>query len=82
MLRIAVLTVALGVAIVPAAQAQSSSDRGNAQERTACHPDVVKFCQTQLQVNPNDLGGILNCLQTNRANISTACQKVLASHGQ
>ena len=48
----------------------------------ACHPDVVKFCQTQLEVNPNDVGGILNCLQTNRTKISTACQSVLTSHGQ
>jgi hypothetical protein len=81
MFRISALTVALSLAAM-AAQAQSSPDKGNAQERAACHPDVVKFCQTQLEVNPNDLGGILNCLQTNRAKISAACQKVLTSHGQ
>jgi hypothetical protein len=53
-----------------------------AKERAACHPDVLKFCQTQLEVNPNDVGGILNCLQTNRIKISAACQNVLTSHGQ
>jgi hypothetical protein len=57
-------------------------DRGNAQEQDACRPDVDKFCQTQLQVNPNDVLGILSCLQANRTRISTGCQKVLASHGQ
>jgi hypothetical protein len=56
--------------------------QGNDQERAACHPDVTKFCQVQLQVNPNDVLGILGCLQANRSKISKACQTVLASHGQ
>jgi hypothetical protein len=56
--------------------------QGNEEERAACHPDVTKFCQVQLQVNPNDVLGILGCLQANRTKISAGCQKVLASHGQ
>ncbi len=56
--------------------------QGNDQERAACHPDVTKYCQVQLQVNPNDVLGILGCLQANRPKISKACQTVLASHGQ
>jgi hypothetical protein len=56
--------------------------QGNEEERAACHPDVTKYCQVQLQVNPNDVLGILGCLQANRAKISKACQTVLASHGQ
>jgi hypothetical protein len=56
--------------------------QGNDEERAACHPDVTKFCQVQLQVNPNDVLGILGCLQANRPKISKACQTVLASHGQ
>jgi hypothetical protein len=36
----------------------------------------------QLQVNPNDVLGILGCLQANRGKISKTCQTVLASHGQ
>src|SRR5271168_2615332 len=55
---------------------------GNPQERDACHPDVTRFCQTQLQVNPNDVLGILGCLQANRPKISSACREMLASHGQ
>jgi hypothetical protein len=57
-------------------------DRGNDQEQAACHPDVTRYCQTQLAANPDDILGILGCLQSNRAKISTACQRVLASHGQ
>ena len=52
------------------------------RKRAACHPDVTKFCQTQLEVNPQDVLGILGCLQANRSKISNACQQVLASHGQ
>lgn len=91
MFRISVLTIVLAFAAAATAQAQmppqpppvaSPLGQGNDQERAACHPDVVKHCQTQLQVNPNDVLGILGCLQTNRTKISAACQQVLASHGQ
>lgn len=64
------------------APVQGMGGQGNEQERAACHPDVTKFCQVQLQVNPNDVLGILGCLQANRTKISKACQTVLASHGQ
>jgi hypothetical protein len=43
---------------------------------------AVWFCQTQLQINPNDLLVILGCLKANRPKISRACQQVLANHGQ
>ena len=56
--------------------------QGTHKERDACHPDVKRYCQAQLQVNPDDVLGILGCLQTNRSKISQACQQVLASHGQ
>jgi hypothetical protein len=82
MFRIMVLTAGLVLATGTFARAQTSSQQGSESERAACHPDVVKFCQTQLEVNPNDVGGILNCLQTNRTKISAACQTVLTSHGQ
>jgi hypothetical protein len=51
--------------------------QGNEQERAACHPDVVKFCQDSIP----DQFRILTCLQTNRQKISKACGGVLASHG-
>src|SRR5580698_3097671 len=59
--------------------AASPLTQGNDQERAACHPDVVKFCQVELKANPDDIFGILGCLKQNRAKISGACQQVLAS---
>lgn len=91
MFRVSILTFAL---VLPAASASAQKlppqpppvngplDQGDARERAACHPDVKRFCQTQLEINPNDVLGILGCLQTNRDKISHACQEVLASHGQ
>jgi hypothetical protein len=94
MVRISVLTFAFAIAASATALAQqfppqpppvkgaAGGDQGTERERDACHPDVTKYCQTQLQVNPNDLLGILGCLQQNRPKISAACREVLASHGQ
>ena len=82
MVRILFPAAGLVLAAATVAYAQAPSQQGSASERAACHADVVKFCQTQLEVNPNDVGGILNCLQTNRTKISAACQGVLTSHGQ
>jgi hypothetical protein len=93
MVRLSVLTFAFAIAAGATALAQfpaqpppvkgpAGGDTGTEKERDACHPDVVKYCQTQLQVNPNDVLGILGCLQQNRPKISGACREVLASHGQ
>lgn len=93
MRRIAILTIALALAAGATAYAQQMPPQpppvagmgmgdGNPQERAACHPDVTKFCQTQLEVNPQDVLGILGCLRANRTKISHACEQVLASHGQ
>ncbi len=92
MFRKPALTMAFTLAAAAIAHAQqmpaqpppvaSPLGQGNPQERAACHPDVTKYCQVQLQINPNDVLGILGCLQTNRTKISHACQEVLASHGQ
>jgi len=89
MIRISMLSIAFVFAAAAAAAQQfppqpppAAMNQGNDRERAACHPDVTRFCQTQLQVNPNDTLGILGCLQANRPKISRACQQVLASHGQ
>jgi hypothetical protein len=87
----AMLTIALVLAAGPAALAQfppqpppasSPLMQGTEQERAACHPDVVKYCQAELKTNENDVFGILGCLQRNRSRISSPCNQVLASHGQ
>jgi len=93
MLRVSILTITLALAAGTTTHAQQMppqpppvsgpmGGQGDPQERAACHPDVTKFCQTQLEVNPQDVLGILGCLQANRPHISHACQEVLASHGQ
>ena len=92
MLRTAMLTIAFALAaagagaqtLPPQPPPVSGPFGGQAspEERAACHPDVTKFCQKQLDLNPDDVLGILGCLQSNRARISVACQEVLASHGQ
>ena len=88
MIRISMVSIAF-VFAAAAINAQTfppqpppAANQGNDKERAACHPDVTRFCQAQLQVNPNDTLGILGCLQANRPKISHACQQVLASHGQ
>lgn len=92
MIRISVLTIAFTLTAAAGGQTQpfpaqpapvaSPTQQGTEKERDACHPDVNRFCQAQLQINPDDVLGILGCLQTNRSRISRACQEVLASHGQ
>ncbi len=89
MIRISIVSIALVFAVTAASAQQfppqpppAAMNQGNDKERAACHPDVTRFCQTQLQINPNDMLGILGCLQSNRPKISHACQDVLASHGQ
>ena len=92
MFRISILTIAFALAAGAVARAQnlppqpppvaSPLGQGNPQERAACHPDVIKYCQTQVDANPDDVLGILGCLQANRPKISHACQEVLASHGE
>jgi hypothetical protein len=81
MFRISILTIAFTLVAGGVVLAQGAGSQGNEQERAACHPDVMKYCQTQLMINPNDMGGILYCLQQNRTQISAACQKVLSGHG-
>jgi hypothetical protein len=90
MLRTSILTIALVLTVGPAAVAQmpaqpppvKSPMQGNDQERAACHPDVVRYCKELVKDDNSDVFAILSCLQTNRTKISSACQQVLASHGQ
>ena len=56
--------------------------QGDEQDRAACRRDVKRFCQSELQRNPNDMLSITSCLQANRAKISRACRNALASYGR
>jgi hypothetical protein len=87
-MRLSNLTLAILLAGATTALAQrfpaqpAAPDTGNDAERSACRPDVVKFCQAELSKNQDDVFAILACLQTNRTKITPACQQVLANHGQ
>lgn len=54
----------------------------SAQERGACRQDVRRFCQAELQRNPDDVLSITGCLQANRGKISRVCRNALARNGQ
>jgi hypothetical protein len=74
-----VFAAALTLAAVTSASAQG---QGDARERAACRPDVMRFCRQVIKDTNDDVFSILNCLQSHRARISRACNAVLASHGQ
>jgi hypothetical protein len=86
--RIAGLALALLLVGASLARAQfppqpaAPSLPGSEQQRAACHPDVVRFCQRELATNKDDIFAILGCLQRNRARISVACRHVLAENGK
>ena len=56
--------------------------QGSQQERAACRGDVKRFCQSELQRNPDDVLSLNGCLQANRARLSRGCRSVFVSHGQ
>lgn len=92
MLRTIALATALTLIAIPMVSAQvpkqpppvaNPMGQGDARERAACHPDVVRYCKQLIKDDANaDVFGILNCLQANRQQISKACNQVLVSHGQ
>jgi len=63
-------------------QKSSAQSLGSRQEDAACRQDVKRFCQSELQKNPNDTLSITGCLQANRAKLSRSCRNTLASHSQ
>jgi hypothetical protein len=56
--------------------------QANDLERAACRQDVRRFCQAELQRNPDDALSITGCLRANRTKISRACRNTLLTHGQ
>ena len=85
--KVALLTAIAAAWVVPAA-AQSPLPplpfppypcrKVRRRQRTACAPDVHRFCEAALQ----DTMRVLACLQSNRPRISAGCNRVLVSHGQ
>jgi hypothetical protein len=79
MLRTIVFATALTVTASTVALAQG---QGDARERAACRPDVMRFCKQVIKDTNEDVISILNCLQSHRTRLSRACNQVLVSHGQ
>jgi hypothetical protein len=73
--RIALLLVAFSFVSVSSA----SFAQGTPEERAACRGDVRRLCA---KVAGGDQFEVLSCLQSKRNQLSRACKKVLASHGQ
>ena len=71
----------LNIAGAQQLSAQSIS-QASEQERGACRQDVRRFCQAELQRNPDDMLSITGCLQANRTKISRTCRNALARNGQ
>jgi hypothetical protein len=68
----------LSVSVSSGAIAQQQRS-GTPEEQKACARDVQRFCRPLM-----DQGDfvILACLQQNRPKLTTACSRVLTSHGQ
>ena len=64
---------------LPLAVMASSAAAQQKQGHDACARDVSRFCRAQMQDGDQI---VLACLKQNRARISKACQRMLASHGQ
>jgi len=74
----AICALVLGISGV-----QQVSAQANDQERAACRQDVKRFCQAELQRNPDDvIKYYWLSAQANRSRISRVCRSALANHGQ
>ena len=76
--------IAAGTGLMLALQMATASAQGFGQgtpeEQQACRRDAIKFCREASSTN--DTFRVLACLQSNRAKLTKACQKVLTDHGQ
>jgi hypothetical protein len=60
MLRRIAFAAALSLAAVTSVSAQG---QGDAKERAACRPDVMRFCKQFVKDKNDDVVSILNCLE-------------------
>jgi len=63
-MKLSVLMLVAGLALAPAAHAQDA--------RAVCRPDLVKFCQTQME--QRDRKAVRACLIQNMDRLSEACR--------
>ena len=77
---VVVLGILLGLGVAAHAEIRLPipNFEGTPEEQAACKPDSQRFCKEAMP----DTFLVLACLQKNRHRISSACQKVLANHGQ
>ena len=63
-MKLTILVLIAGLALAPAAHAQDA--------RAVCRPDLVKFCQTQME--QRDRKAVRACLIKNMDRLSEACR--------
>ena len=61
------------IAVLVSAPLSLAFAQGTPQQRSACRPDVVKFCKGKGE----DPGILLGCLEENKDKISEKCRKVI-----
>ena len=70
----------LGIAMITASfavVAPALAQMGNGPVATACQQDIEKFCAGK----EHGQGAVRACLESNKANVSTACASALDSTG-
>lgn len=68
-MKLSVLMLAAGLIVAPAARAQDSRAQN---ARAMCRPDLVKFCQTQME--QRDRKAVRACLIKNLDKLSDGCR--------
>ena len=58
------------IAVAAIVHSTTSFALGTEEQRAACTPDVFRLCASQI---PN-IDAIVNCLKTNKKNLSAGCQ--------
>jgi hypothetical protein len=72
------LTITVGLMVLLGANGIAQAQHmGTRQEQTACSRDAQRFCRKDL----GDDNAVQQCLMAKRANLSSSCKKVFASHG-
>ncbi len=72
--RILPLLILLAItSTIASARDEEPQDRGNADERAACTPDVFRLCSAYIPDVPN----IVACLKTEKRNLSAECRGVM-----